>query len=114
MKWTVLPLLASLAAASVVQAASPADSPSVGRYQLGGTERDGLILIDTATGRTWKFSRDVRPAANEPVWIPLRFPEAAAPPATVSPSAKAMPQDTPAEQPWLAPGPYRDKRPGGK
>ncbi len=111
MKWISLALFALMAGAAVAQGAGPADSPVVGRYQLGGTERDGLILIDTATGRTWKYSRDVRAADGEPAWIPLRFPDRAAPATAGEP---APPQQAPAERSWITPGPYRDKRPGGK
>lgn len=111
MKWTSLALLTLMAGATAAHGANSADSPVVGRYQLGGTERDGLILIDTATGRTWKYSRDARAADREPVWIPLRFPGKPAPAAAGVP---APPRQAPAEESWITPGPYRDKRPGGK
>ena len=111
MKWISLALFALMAGAAVAQGATPTDSPVVGRYQLGGTQRDVLILIDTATGRTWKYRRDVRDADREPAWIPLRFPDTAAPAAA---GALAPPPQAPAEQPRITPGPYKDRRPGGK
>ncbi len=111
MRQTLLPLLALVASSSVIYVASAADVPPHGRYQLGGTERDGLILLDTATGRTWKYDRDARYAADEPVWTPLRFPEQAKP---APAAARPVPQEAPAEESWFAPGPYKDKRPGGK
>ena len=116
MRWLLfLPLLVVTTGGGLAYGAGPSESPAVGRYQLGGTERDGLILIDTATGMSWKYSRDVRPGANEPVWIPLRFPDKAGPSAAMPAATPAMPQqETAVEKSWLAPGPYKDKRPGGK
>jgi len=114
MKRTSYLLLAVLASASIAHGARSADGPVVGRYQLGGTERDGLILVDTATGRTWKYSRNAKAAEQEPVWILLRFPEKAAPAAAVPGSEPDSPHQTPAEESWIGPGPYKDKRPGGK
>ena len=111
MKWIPLTLLALMAGATVAYGADSTATPGVGRYQLGGTERDGLILIDTATGRTWKYNREARVAEREPVWVPLRFPEKAAPKAAAAP---APPPPAPEEQSWITPGPYKDKRPGGK
>ena len=111
MKSTSIALVILMAGLAVAQGAKAADSPVVGRYQLGGTERDGLILVDTATGRTWKYSRDARASEREPVWIPLRFPEKPAPAAAGAPAPL---RQAPAEQSWITPGPYRDKRPGGK
>ena len=123
MKRTSLLFAAILASASIAHAASPAGSPMVGRYQLGGTDRDGLILLDTATGRTWKYSRDARLGDQKPVWMPLQFPEQTAPAAAAStskpdPSPEAS---APAASPekstspsWFTPGPYHERRPGGK
>ena len=91
MKWTSLALLTLLAGTTVVHGANSDDSPGVGRYQLGGTERDGLILIDTATGRTWKYSRDAKVADREPAWIPLRFPREPAPAAAGAPAPPREP-----------------------
>ena len=65
MRWILLPLLILATGTSVAYGANPSDSPAIGRYQLGGTERDGLILIDTATGMSWKYNRDVRPGADD-------------------------------------------------
>ena len=124
MKWTFLALFTLTAGTTAAYGANSDDSPGVGRYQLGGTERDGLILIDTATGRTWKYSRDARVADGESAWIPLRFPEKHVPAAAGAPASPreapaaagvpAPPRQAPAEQSWFTPGPYRDKRPGGK
>ncbi len=114
---------ALVASASIAHGASPAESPVAGRYQLGGTDRDGLILLDTATGRTWKYSRDARIGDQEPVWMPLRFPEQAAP-AAAAPTSKPDPSpkaSTPAASPeestspsWFTPGPYEGRRPGAR
>lgn len=123
MRCTTTALFVGLACSAAAYAANAAETGTIGRYQLGGTERDGLMLIDTATGRTWKYDRGIKAPYSDPVWIPLRFPgEATSAPAAKSSGPQATPQGPPQtasdverkEQPWFVPGPYRDKRPGGK
>ncbi len=109
------PLLATLLVSVTLSAgARAADSSAIGRYQLGGTERDGLILLDTATGRTWKYSRDARDADRDAVWIPLRHPQKTNPPSGVPTGEPVSSRQAGEEQPWVSPGPYQNRRPGGK
>lgn len=110
--WVLAAILACVLFASGLAADEEASSP--GRYVLGGTERDGLILLDTATGRTWKYDRRVQPPYDEPVWIPLNYVESEA--SAPSPAAAVAP---PGEESGdsggfqLRPSPYKHKKPGG-
>ena len=104
MKWIAPALITLLATSSVAFGAESTNAPVPGRYMLGGTNSDGLILIDTATGHTWKYDRSVEAPYREPVWLPLRFRGQTAVAPTELPDAR--------EGLGLEPSPYKPKRPG--
>lgn len=104
MKWIVPAFVALLANASLAHGVESTAAPTPGRYVLGGTDRDGLILLDTATGRTWKYDRDAKPPYKAPVWLPLHYKDSTVPaPADIRDESGGL---------GITPSPYKAKRPG--
>jgi len=104
MRWIAPALVVLLSNAGVAYGVESTEASAPGRYMLGGTDRDGLILLDTATGRTWKYDRDAKPPYEAPVWIPLHYKDRTAP----------APADSGDESGDLGitPSPYKARRPG--
>lgn len=110
MRWVVPAFVALLSNAGVAHGAESTQAPTPGRYMLGGTDSDGLILLDTATGRTWKYDRDAKPPYKAPVWLPLHYKDSSAPRDSTGP-APADPRDESGDL-GITPSPYKAKRPG--